>query len=118
MFAERVFGGRMRGNWYHQFVEIEDKILDLTDYDPEADPLAGEGLLYGFEISGFKHDPKFWRSRAHRESMASCDPRVRQWADELGTQRSCQHEVKHWKTPPPSDCACVVKAIAGEARPV
>lgn len=74
LFAQRVFGGKLRGNWDHQFVVLPDgKVLDLNldaeDVRALDDP--------------HRHDRSFWGNREHRESMASCEPRVAAWVEEF-----------------------------------
>jgi hypothetical protein len=88
LFAAEVFGGQMRGNFFHQWVELPDgQHLDLND---EAEDVAA--MLRG-EIPAdtqayaalsrqrlpsplYTHDQRHMRTRANRDSMASIRPRV------------------------------------------
>jgi hypothetical protein len=100
LFAQAVFGGRLRGNEGHQFVELEDgQRLDLNA-DAE-DVLAirkrfERSGLTGWhtdpdEPSGFvdyhgdphAHDPAFFGNRDHVEAMRSVVPRVKDWVQEF-----------------------------------
>ena len=69
VFAQCVFGGQLRGNWDHQFVE-----------HPDAGPID---LVHpGFETD---HDPTFWGRAEHRDKVASVLPRVARWVAEFKT---------------------------------
>ena len=69
LFAQALFGGQIRGNADHQLLKTPDRIIDLTD-------LWDSGTFY--------HDKGFFGNPEHAESMASCEPRVRQWVEEFG----------------------------------
>jgi hypothetical protein len=72
MFAQRVFGGRLEGNWDHQYLVLHNgRILDLT-----------EGVGLDVEDS-YLHDEDFWGNEEHEESMQSCLPRVERWVAEF-----------------------------------
>ena len=73
LFAQRLFGGRIEGNWHHQYVRIDDQIIDLTD---------AVGVKIG---NPYFHDRGFWGNKEHKESMASCEARVNQWVQEFMT---------------------------------
>lgn len=64
LFAQAVFGGKLRGSWRHQYVELNGQIIDLT----------GDTIHY--------HDRDFWMNRQHRESLESCKPRVQSWLEQ------------------------------------
>ena len=68
IFAQKLFGGKLQGNWRHQIVNLNGKIIDLT-----GNP-AGHST---------QHDKSFWNNREHRESMRSCLPRVEKWIQEF-----------------------------------
>ena len=72
MFAQKVFGGKLEGNYDHQYVRLPDgSILDLTD-------------AVGLDKSKiYRHDRSFWNNREHRESMDSCVARVNRWTEEF-----------------------------------
>ena len=75
MFAQRVFGGKIEGNHDHQYVRLPDgQVLDLTD-------------AIGLDKSAaYRHDRAFWNNPEHRDSMASCEPRVERWVKEFTGQ--------------------------------
>lgn len=74
-FAQRVFGGELRGNWHHQYVKLSDgRMLDLNIDAADVQKL---GTL------AHSHDRKFWRNPEHRESMDSCRARVDDWVREF-----------------------------------
>jgi hypothetical protein len=71
LFAQKVFGGEIRGNWHHQFVVLAGgEKLDLT-----------AGLTR--DRIDYRHDPEFWNNPEHIRSMQSCLPRVEAWANEF-----------------------------------
>ncbi len=85
MFAYKVFGGKMRGNWYHQFVQLGKDIIDLTD-SAGVGPHQSEGLQKGSVpayVGPHHHDKKFWGNSDHIAKMGSCVPRVEQWVKEF-----------------------------------
>jgi 2'-5' RNA ligase/GNAT superfamily N-acetyltransferase len=68
LFAQKLFGGRVRGNPEHQIVQTPHRIIDLTDqFDPNT----------------FHHDKEWFGNPEHEESMQSCMPRVNQWYEEF-----------------------------------
>jgi hypothetical protein len=71
LFAQRLFGGRLRGNWHHQWAEVRGQIVDLTD-------AAGVDLPPE-EI--YEHDDDFWMNDEHEASLATCRPRVETWVN-------------------------------------
>lgn len=73
LFAQRLFGGRLQGNYDHQWLEVGGHIVDLTD--------AAGVDLHADEI--YEHDEAFWLNDEHRESLNSCRPRVNAWANEF-----------------------------------
>lgn len=76
LFANKVFGGKIKGNWQHQFVQLPDgKIIDLNI---EAEDVKRLGQ------QAHAHDESFWRKNPeHKESMISCVPRVNTWVKEF-----------------------------------
>ena len=72
LFVQQVFGGRLRGNWHHQWVEIGDRVIDLTG----SHPTVPCGWPY-------EHDEEFWLNEEHKDSLASCIPRVNAWVQEF-----------------------------------
>lgn len=92
-FASLVFGGDIRGNLFHQWVELPDgRILDLNeDAEDVALLKAGEIPEYARQYAQWRrqsppedvytHDPKHMRRLDQRRSMASVRPRAERWAD-------------------------------------
>jgi hypothetical protein len=73
LFAQRLFGGDLRGNEHHQYLVLDDVRIDLTE-----DSL-GLVELRRKHIDPYRHDARFWGNAEHRESMASCAARVDAW---------------------------------------
>lgn len=73
MFAQKIFGGEIRGNYNHQYLVLGNKIIDLND---EADDVLKMK-------NPWQHDKKFFGKRDHKASMKSCEPRVDQWVEEF-----------------------------------
>ncbi len=70
LFANRLFGGRMRGNQQHQFLELPNgKIIDPVPVPGVANPQ--------------QHDEEFWMNPDHKDSLESCLPRVNEWVQEF-----------------------------------
>lgn len=99
LFVQRVFGGRLRGNHNHQFVELPTgDIVDLSD--DAADVLRWKEEFERERKTGWKsdpqnpwaqswqgdphsHDPSFFGTKDHLSSMTSCLPRVEDWVREF-----------------------------------
>ncbi len=75
LFAVKLFGGEMRGNWHHQYVMVGAKIVDLTD---------GAGVRPALR---YEHDPSFWFNTEHLDSLLSCLERVDKWLGEWTRSR-------------------------------
>ena len=95
LFAATIFGGTMRGNFFHQWVELPDgHTLDLNDeaadvitmlrgeIPDDAKPYADE-MRKKLPPSLYTRDDRHMRRRDNKQSMASVRPRVQQWADEF-----------------------------------
>lgn len=70
LFARELFGGTLKGNAEHQYLELPSgQVVDLTQgsamFDEMDDPMV--------------HDPDFWGNPEHVESLESCMPRVDDW---------------------------------------
>lgn len=95
LFAAEVFDGQVRGNFFHQWVELPNgQRLDLNDEAEDvATMLRGEIPADTQDYAAlsrkrlpkplYTHDPRHMRSRDNRDSMASIKPRVMRWADEF-----------------------------------
>jgi hypothetical protein len=72
MFAQRLFGGQLRGNEQHQFLVLPSgQIIDLTN---------AVGVE---EENRTRHDRSFWGNPEHRKSLQSCEPRIERWVQEF-----------------------------------
>jgi hypothetical protein len=72
LFARGLFGGEVRANSYHCWIERGGLVIDLTDgVDAETFGITPERLT--------RHNPRFARNREFRESLRSCKPRVKDW---------------------------------------
>lgn len=73
LFAALVFGGRLRGNKDHQFVELPDGArLDLN---------AGARDVRRLGTHAHTHERTFWANPEHRDAMRTCEARARAWAE-------------------------------------
>lgn len=85
-FAALVFGGTLRGNWHHQWVEHADAPggrIDLTRAEgvlPHDTRCARAGCRQG-RLD--RHDARFFGNREHKADMASIAPRAQRWAREF-----------------------------------
>ena len=73
MFAQAIFGGQIRGNYEHQFLVIDDEIIDLNK--DAADVKAMD--------DPHDHDESWFGNDEHIDSMQSCKPRVMDWVREF-----------------------------------
>jgi hypothetical protein len=90
LFAQRLFGGKIQGNYDHQFLALPDgKIVDLN-IDAEDVKKLGD--------RAHQHDPLFLnkRNRDWRDSMQSVQPRVDRWVEEFKSslQNECIEEER------------------------
>jgi hypothetical protein len=100
MFAQAVFGGRLRGNEGHQYVQLNDGTtldlnMDASDVQRMIRVFAKDGRTGWFnddENPGnghvyhgdpHQHDPKWFGNPDHIESMRSIVPRVNDWVKEF-----------------------------------
>lgn len=78
LLAQRLFGGRLRGNADHQFLELPGgERLDLNADAADVRDLQARG------IDPWRHDPLFWHNPDHRASLRSCAARVAIWEEEV-----------------------------------
>lgn len=68
MFAVKLFGGELQGNEDHQWVELDEEIIDLTDNVDDGE---------------YDHDDSFWLNEDHVDALVSNISRVNQWVDEF-----------------------------------
>ena len=76
MFAQAIFGGTLRGNWAHQYIVVDDKIIDLNR---DAEDVKGKDVYH--------HDSKWWGNAEHNASIRSCEDRVKLWVEEFRSLR-------------------------------
>jgi hypothetical protein len=100
LFAVLVFGGQIRGNFFHQWVELPNgRLLDLNAESEDVAILKGgsipayarsyaEAMRQTPPSDLYTHSQRHIGSRDHRESMASVRPRAEQWAREFLASRT------------------------------
>ncbi len=72
LLAQKLFGGAIRGNLDHVFVQMTDgSVLDLNEDQPDV--LEMEDKAHHHDGSVYGHD--------YRQSLASCLPRVEKWLE-------------------------------------
>lgn len=79
LFAREIFGGRLRGQQAHQFVELEDGTI--VDLNLDAKDVKALG-----QHAHFHDDELFWGNPEHKDALDSCRPRVNQWVEEFTGQ--------------------------------
>jgi hypothetical protein len=78
LFANRLFGGELRGNWDHQYVVLSNgQQIDLTK------PSENLALIIKGGKDPYRHDSLFWGNADHLESLESCGHRVDAWVKEF-----------------------------------
>lgn len=73
LFAQKLFGGVLRGNEKHQWLLCHDKKIDLAD-----------DAMFTRSLSDYhqkRHDRRFFGNRHHQDSLDSCMPRVEKWVE-------------------------------------
>lgn len=86
VFAQTLFGGEVRGNWYHLFcVQENGQRIDLTNNVQFAGgiPLGLENRArqLGLHVRDiYEHDPRLFRETEFLAALASTRERVRDWA--------------------------------------
>lgn len=74
MFSQKVFGGAIRGNEFHQYLlNREGQIIDLCRFSENVRTLVADGK------DPWSHDPAFFGNPDHMASMRSCQKRVDEW---------------------------------------
>lgn len=85
LFAHRIFGGKLQGNYDHQYVVVDGEIVDLNVDAKDVRDLMDDG------IDPHEHDSDFWGNEDHLESLASCDARVYKWVQEFNALNPSDH---------------------------
>lgn len=73
LFVQALYGGEIRGNRRHQFVVLNGEILDPCRGNQDVLKIMSKGL------DPHEHDPIWFGNPDHQKSMATCNPRVKQW---------------------------------------
>ena len=73
MFAQRIFGGTIQGNYDHQYLVLSDRVIDLNDDAMDVQKMSNP----------YRHDKSFFGKKDHKASMKSCEPRVEKWVEEF-----------------------------------
>ena len=105
LFAQKLFGGKIQGNWHHQFLITDDgQRIDLTDAIGVTDN------------DPYRHDKGFWGNPEHKLSMQSCMPRVERWVQEFMQKQ--EHNLSFREFLKFSEEGTGTNAIAGFSRPL
>lgn len=92
LFTSKVFGGKIKGNWFHQWVEITDNsIIDLNESAKDVQSLKAKKLpeyLKHFQNikcpeNVYSHDKKQQTNPETLASFNSIEPRVNKWVKEF-----------------------------------
>lgn len=74
MFAQRLFGGSLRGNVDHQYLQREDgRIIDLCALASDVAETRRLGR------DPYRHDRRWFGNAEHKASLRSCEERVEAW---------------------------------------
>jgi RNA:NAD 2'-phosphotransferase (TPT1/KptA family) len=74
LFAQKIFGGKLQGNYDHQYVVLPTgQIIDFSHDAEDVKKLKNPHY----------HDSLFWKNSEHKESMKSCLPRVNKWVEDF-----------------------------------
>lgn len=74
MFAQRLFGGSLRGNGDHQYLQRDDgRIIDLCALASDVAEIRRLGR------DPYRHDRRWFGNAEHKASMRSCEERVDAW---------------------------------------
>jgi len=76
LMALSLFGGRLRGNSEHQYLELPSG--ERLDLNAEAEDVRAKQAR---GVDPWRHDTAFWNNLDHRASLRSCKPRVALWVD-------------------------------------
>lgn len=78
LFVREVIGGYISGNEKHQFVVVDDEVVDINEGAEDVRKLDDPHL----EDFGFIGNPD------HLDSLESCLPRVQSWLNEFFENRA------------------------------
>jgi hypothetical protein len=85
LFARALYGGEIRANWFHTWLELEGTVIDLTDaagVSPEqAAGYAGSAFFrpwHAFQ-GPYTPDPEVESSPDFNRSLADCQERIEEW---------------------------------------
>jgi hypothetical protein len=88
LFAQKLFGGVLRGNYHHQYLISNGKKIDLNIDAADVKRLGKKA---------YRHDAKFFGNRHHQASLDSCMPRVNQWVEEFKSELNL---TESWEATP------------------
>jgi hypothetical protein len=71
LFLRSLIGGEIRGNWDHQFVELDGQIFDLNKDTENVRSIDDP----------YRHDDLFIGNPEHLDSLDSCVPRIKLWRE-------------------------------------
>lgn len=95
LFAKELFGGEIKANDFHTWVELNGQVIDLTQDSQEVQHmLRGEvppsqlayARQWGLEIPEegiYTEDEDFMEDEDFIDSLKSCMPRVYSWVNEI-----------------------------------
>jgi len=128
MFAQRVFGGKIMGNYHHQFVELDNgDILDLnadaadvakvrSDFVARQAGKTFSGERHTLPRDPHSHDRTWFGNPDHKDSMKSLEPRVAQWVKEFADGLPVAESTNRPDYPDIlSDAHAIADYIAGHA---
>lgn len=106
LFAKALFGGDIKANDFHTWVDLDGKIIDLTDESEEVSymkrgvvPPSQEAYAkaYGLTIPEtgiYTPDPSFMKDRDFKDSLKSCMPRIKQWVKEFNIEYDLREKLE------------------------
>ena len=103
MFAVAVFGGKIKGNFFHQWAELSDgQRVDLNDKAADTlmmqqglipDDVAAYAESFGMKLPKnlYAHDASHMRHPDTRDSASSIRPRIERWRKEFMEAMGAAH---------------------------
>lgn len=73
LLSKCLFGGEIKGHYDHLFVEVDGRVIDLSEGASDVAALS----------EPYRHDREFLSEPDLAESLMSCLPRVKGWIEEL-----------------------------------